>query len=133
MDLLKRARQLYDLQYPEANGIGPLKLPTNSTQIIGNLRQANLTNSTRQSSRPTKTSAQEITHRQNVTLTTARMIPEIIPDINPKKLPNTVNTYPDSSSDEGSEVTVGDAVMEMDNVDENDNNYNVEYMEEWKL
>ena len=53
-----------------------------------------------------------------------------MPNINPNKLPNTVNTYSDSSSDEGSEVTVGDAVMEMDNVDENDNNYNVEYIEE---
>ena len=47
MDLLKRARQLYDLQYPEANGIGPLKLPTNSTQTFGNLRQAHSTNTTR--------------------------------------------------------------------------------------
>ena len=57
------------------------------------------------------------------------MIPESMPNNNPNKSPNTVKAYTDLSSDDGSEVTVRNAVMEIDNVDENDNNYNVEYME----
>lgn len=80
MDILKRTRILYDLKYSEANGIGQLKLPTNSKQVIENPRQANLSNATRQSSCPPKPPEQEITHRRNVTLTTARMTPEITPN-----------------------------------------------------
>ncbi len=89
IDLLKRARMLYDLKYPEANGIGPLKLPVNSS------------NRSRQSARPTKTLEQEGTHRQNVTLATACMTPEINPNNNHNMhtTPESVNL--DSSSDEG--------------------------------
>ena len=125
MDLLKRARQLYDLKYPEANSIGPLKLPTNLTHTIGNLRQAHSTNTSRRSSRPSQTPEQELNQRQNVTLTTARMAPEIIPNTNPNNLPNTGNDYNDSSSDEGSEMSDRYGVLDMDDVVDNGNNYNV--------
>ncbi len=53
-----------------------------------------------------------------------------MPNNNPNKSTNTESVHTDSSSDEGSEMTVGDAVMEMHNVEDNDNNCNIEYMKE---